>query len=197
MLKLGNRQGFTVVELLVVIVVIAILASVSVVAYGGVQTRAENSKTLAGIDQFGKALQIYKARNDGKYPLTGGGFQFGCIAESGTCGNMDGTTNAECVGLGVSGISATLNTAMKTVINTIPAVSDQTMQCQNKNVKGALYVNYGTTYIPAGDPNVYILYFLKGDQPCSTPAGSKPSNLGDFRTYYPSGATRCVILFEA
>ncbi len=35
------KRGFTIIELLVVIVVIAILAAVTVVAYGGVQSRAK------------------------------------------------------------------------------------------------------------------------------------------------------------
>lgn len=38
-----SRSGFTIVELLIVIVVIAILASISIVAYSGLQTRASIS----------------------------------------------------------------------------------------------------------------------------------------------------------
>lgn len=195
MIPANRKLGFTIVELLVVIVVIAILAAVSVVAYGGIQTRAENAKTLAGIDQFGKALQMYKVHNNGNYPLTGGGFQYGCIAESGNCGNTDGTINSECVGLGASGISVTLNNAIKTVVNSIPAVSDQTIKCENKNVKGAMYVVYGNLF-GGNDRNAYVLYFLKGDQRCGTPAGSKLMS-PDGRIYYPSGATRCMIQFDA
>lgn len=36
-------SGFTIVELLIVIVVIAILAAISVVAYNGIQTRARDA----------------------------------------------------------------------------------------------------------------------------------------------------------
>jgi prepilin-type N-terminal cleavage/methylation domain-containing protein len=38
--KVHNHSGFTIVELLIVIVVIAILAALSVVAYNGIQNRA-------------------------------------------------------------------------------------------------------------------------------------------------------------
>ena len=36
----GAKQGFTIVELLIVIVVIAILAAITIVAYTGIQNRA-------------------------------------------------------------------------------------------------------------------------------------------------------------
>lgn len=45
MSKSTSNRGFTIVELLIVIVVIAILAAISIVAYSGVQNRA---KTTAG-----------------------------------------------------------------------------------------------------------------------------------------------------
>ena len=38
-----TRSGFTLAELLIVIVVIAVLAAISVVVYNGVQKRAQNS----------------------------------------------------------------------------------------------------------------------------------------------------------
>ena len=186
--------GFTIVELLIVIVVIAILAAMTVVAFNGVQARAENSKTLAAVDQYSKALQLYKT-NTGDYPLTGGGFQFGCIAESGTCALVGGATGPDCASIGASGVNATLNTAIKTVIASIPSVSEQTLQCESKTVKGAIFIVYGNYY--GGDNrNGYLLYYLKGDQPCTTPAGSKLVTPNG-HIYYSTGTTRCFIQFDA
>lgn len=55
-----NSNGFTIVELLLVIVVIAILAAISIVAYNGVQTRAKVSQKETEVGQIEKKLEIYK-----------------------------------------------------------------------------------------------------------------------------------------
>lgn len=60
--------GFTIVELLIVIVVIGVLASITAVAYNGVTTRAKDMAKLAEIEQFIKHIVLYKAAN-GNYPL--------------------------------------------------------------------------------------------------------------------------------
>lgn len=60
-------SGFTIVELLVVIVVIAVLASISIVAFTGVQQRAKDSQRKSDIATIQKALELYKGEN-GTYP---------------------------------------------------------------------------------------------------------------------------------
>jgi len=45
------KAGFTLVELLVVIVVIAILASITIVAYSGIQARAKTTRSLSAVDE--------------------------------------------------------------------------------------------------------------------------------------------------
>lgn len=51
-----NRKGFTIVELLIVIVVIGILAAIVIVAYNGVQKRAADAKTVADTVAIKKAV---------------------------------------------------------------------------------------------------------------------------------------------
>lgn len=53
------RRGFTIVELLIVIVVIAILAAISLVAYNGMQARAADARMKAGVDQLAKAINLW------------------------------------------------------------------------------------------------------------------------------------------
>lgn len=55
-----SKTGFTIVELLIVIVVIAILAAISVVAYNGIQTRAKATILANDIKAMEKAFNLYK-----------------------------------------------------------------------------------------------------------------------------------------
>ena len=62
-----TRRGFTIVELLVVVVVIAILASVTVVAYTGVTGSASDSAVQSDLRQIAQQVEMYKVKN-GDYP---------------------------------------------------------------------------------------------------------------------------------
>lgn len=54
-----NINGFTIVELLIVIVVIAILAAVSVAGYNGITTRATNASVQSSVNALEKGLKAY------------------------------------------------------------------------------------------------------------------------------------------
>jgi len=69
--KINNRRlgsGFTIVELLIVIVVIAILAAISIVAYNGIQQRARTVAVKSALSQAAKKVQLYHAGNSSVYP---------------------------------------------------------------------------------------------------------------------------------
>lgn len=53
-----GQRGFTIVELLIVIVVIGILAAITIVAYNGIQDRARQSKIQADINSIVKAIRL-------------------------------------------------------------------------------------------------------------------------------------------
>ena len=63
-----NFKGFTLVELLIVIVVIAILAAVTMVAYNGLVSRAQDTSAKANLSTAHKELTLYYQEND-SYPL--------------------------------------------------------------------------------------------------------------------------------
>jgi prepilin-type N-terminal cleavage/methylation domain-containing protein len=59
------KKGFTIVELLIVIIVIAILATITIVAYNGVQQRSRESKRAADMKSLQKAIMTYDTANSG------------------------------------------------------------------------------------------------------------------------------------
>jgi len=61
-------QGFTIVELLIVIVVIGILAAITIVAYNGIQDRARASSASSALSQASKKLAVYQVDNPDLYP---------------------------------------------------------------------------------------------------------------------------------
>lgn len=69
------KRGFTIVELLIVIVVIAILAAISIVAYNGIQQRARDSQRKNDVAAIAKALKLYRVDN-GDLLTTGSGCGF-------------------------------------------------------------------------------------------------------------------------
>jgi prepilin-type N-terminal cleavage/methylation domain-containing protein len=64
----GKEYGFTIVELLIVIVVIGVLAAIVVLAYRGVTSSAHNSAVLSDLSTMAKKLAVEKATT-GRFPL--------------------------------------------------------------------------------------------------------------------------------
>ncbi len=76
-MKRRGNSGFTVVELVVAIIVIAILAAISIVAYGNIQRQARDSERKSDIVQLKIALDKYYAANS-QFPAI-------CAADNSGC----------------------------------------------------------------------------------------------------------------
>lgn len=57
---LPDRHGFTLVELLVVITIIAVLSAIGLTVFNGVQPKARNDRRRADLDSISKALEVNK-----------------------------------------------------------------------------------------------------------------------------------------
>lgn len=66
-LKKRAQQGFTIVELLIVIVVIGILAALVITTYNGIQQKARNTERITDLKAMQGQLEAYYAQN-GNYP---------------------------------------------------------------------------------------------------------------------------------
>ncbi len=70
MKRRAPQTGFTIVELLIVVVVIAILAAITIVSYNGIRDRATISSVQTGLSQANKKLLAYAVTNGDMYPDT-------------------------------------------------------------------------------------------------------------------------------
>jgi len=86
-----NQKGFTIVELLIVIVVIGILAAITIVAFNGVQNRGKFSSAQSAANAVVKKLEAWNSVQ-GSYPTY-------CQFVTGTT-NPGGTTPTSGVGVG-------------------------------------------------------------------------------------------------
>lgn len=74
MRRFGLRQGFTMIELLVVIVILGVLAAAMVPAVGRFLDAGDDAASRNNLMRLGRAALAYKGEKDGCYPAAGGWF---------------------------------------------------------------------------------------------------------------------------
>jgi prepilin-type N-terminal cleavage/methylation domain-containing protein len=71
-----HLAAFTLIELLIVITIIAVLASIALPAYNGVKERGDQTKDLSNAKQVALALRQFAIDNNGSYPSKGPGADY-------------------------------------------------------------------------------------------------------------------------
>lgn len=141
-----SMNGFTIVELLIVIVVIAILATISIVAYSGVQQRARNAMIVSGVQAYNKAILSYVAVN-GAYPAV----SRGCLGANYPSDQCWVGPN------GTFSVSSTLDNALAPYIVQKPTVSTRVLQ-----ITSLPDMRLGAVYWYTSSTDVKIIYYLEG-----------------------------------
>jgi len=67
-MKTKNIKAFTLIELLIVVTIIAVLASIALPAFNGVKERGDQTKDLSNSKQIALALRQFAIDNNGQYP---------------------------------------------------------------------------------------------------------------------------------
>jgi prepilin-type N-terminal cleavage/methylation domain-containing protein len=143
--------GFTIVELLIVIIVIGILATIVIVAYNGVTKSAQQSAIYSEMKQWQKLFIAYKALNGaypspapGGNPLTDGGP--GASAVTNYClgtGFPNGSCLVDAVGTAFS-VDESRGAALISQLSTVGRLpTNSTKYVYDTNVVGP-YLQYGS-----------------------------------------------------
>lgn len=149
----SRTRGFTIVELLIVIVVIAILAAITIVAYNGIQARAKNDQMVSSVRAYYQAFQNYANDNAGNYPTSNG-----CLGQS-----TYYTSNPCYVGANSYNYSTSLNNALA------PYMNNNSPNFPTDVITSGSNLSSGIFYFPGSN---YMAFPILNSTSCPTIAGA-------------------------
>ena len=172
-----RKSAFTIVELLIVIVIIAILAAITIVAYNGIQDRSVNATSKSIANQVEKLVRSYVAVNS-SYPYTGRT----CAVDSG------------CYFGGALAVNASFRANIATVGNLPSGLYTW------NTTYGGVFFDYVADRTYEGNPAPgVVVYFLKGtnldcgQEVGNTISGTTMTKSTTSNSGYVTGTTFCYI----
>lgn len=175
-----KHLGFTVVELLVIIVVIGILAAITIVSYSYLSKNAEAAAAGQEMSQMIKVVESYQAKY-GKLP--------GGSTSLGLCMSSDTTAcNGNYIG------SPVMTTAVFNELKSVGLGAAPALKPYGKTYKAGpgLTGNLNAPYLFFSASGVSGVLIIEGDRDC--PIGVKNTNSSVYPTPSSSqGATACII----
>lgn len=198
----SKNRGFTIVELLIVIVVIGILAAITIVSFNGVSTRAKNTQMIALVESYQKGLAGYFAENSA-YPSSvthniclGTGYKDYNSDTKADCG----ATNQSYRGSVDTAFNASLAPYLSGSTTGPTASKDEYPTYGDTNVGATLVYDPSATFNGVVTP-YRIMYVIKGvNQDCGLriAASSYPAYTTTTAKYTYSdstgGGTTCVVM---
>lgn len=170
-----RKRGFTIIEILIVVVIIGILAALVTLSYTGLQKRARNASRVTSATEIIKLLNTYVAK-EGKYPYDAPA----CIGRE--YNDWDGNGSLDCW---LSGSSYSPQAALDNELKKVAAIP----QVETSPIKGRYYAYLsGVVYYPNSTVNgrvdqLLVLVVLEGkNQSCSLKGALKDNGDGTFDT---------------
>lgn len=173
-----TKSGFTLVELLVVVLIIGILATISIASYSAMQARGRDSRRTTDVANLTKALELYYD-DTGAFPVPGN-------AGSSLGNNWYSTNGTNWQAFGT--LLTTTNSSGLQAIDAMP------IDPQNKGYVGEVpttgksgYAYYTGTECGAPGQWYAIVYRLEAGTKTKGSDGPCPANYGD--SLFASGAS--------
>ena len=192
-----KTQAFTIVELVVVIVVIGILASITVVGYRFVVRDAKNAAIETTASSYIDALKVYYAKH-GKYPLEGDmeaasvSSPMICLGDVGSYKNPENGCwwQNDTTKLGGT-LSNKFDSEIRKIIDKQPRFKAECLTGWGGCRRGIVFVysagdhGMGGGYAVDGRARTFLAYYLHGKTNCNA-SGSGLAKISDDHPFEPS-----------